>query len=88
MPRSFVLGLVLIAGCWSTAAFSQTDNFSGGSMPTLILPGQMTSPMTSGFDRPDNTGGDPGTWGYQSPGETWEQPYSVEGEEQLDPDSN
>ncbi len=56
-------------------------------MPTLILPGEMTSPMTTGA-APENNVGDPATWGYQSSGEGWDQPYSVEGEEQLEPGTN
>jgi hypothetical protein len=32
--------------------------------------------------------GDANAWGYQPPGEGWEQPYSVEGEEQLEPGTN
>ncbi len=87
MPRTVVLVLALVAGGWSTAAFSQSDTFSGGAMPTLILPGQMTSPMTTG-PAPENNVSDPATWGYQSPGEGWDQPYSVEGEEQLEPGTN
>jgi len=87
MPRTVVLVLALIAGGWSTAAFSQSDHFSGGTMPTLILPGQMTSPMTTG-PAPENNVSDPAAWGYQSPGEAWDQPYSVEGEEQLEPGAN
>jgi hypothetical protein len=87
MPRTVVLVLALIAGGWSTAAFSQSDNFSGGTMPTLILPGQMTSPMTTG-PTPENNVSDPAAWGYQSPGGASEQPYSVDGEEQLEPGTN
>jgi hypothetical protein len=87
MPRTLVLVLALIAGGWSTAAFSQSDDFSGGAMPTLILPGQMTSPITTG-PAPENNIGDGGAWGSQSPGEGWDQPFSVEGEEQLEPGTN
>jgi hypothetical protein len=87
MPRTVVLVLALVAGGWSTAAFSQSDSFSGGAMPTLILPGQMTSPMTTA-PAPENNVSDPGTWGYQPSGEGWDQPYSVEGEEQLEPGTN
>jgi hypothetical protein len=86
MPRT-VLFVALIAGGWSTAAFSQSDNFSGGTMPTLILPGQMTRPMTTG-PTPENNVSDPAAWGSPSPGEAWGQPYSVEGEEQLEPGTN
>jgi hypothetical protein len=87
MPRTVVLVLALVAGGWSTAAFSQSDSFSGGAMPTLILPGQMTSPMTTA-PAPENNVSDPATWGYQPSGEGWDQPYSVEGEEQLEPGTN
>jgi hypothetical protein len=87
MPRTVILVLALSAGGWSTAAFSQSDDFSGGAMPTLILPGQMTSPMTTG-PAPENNVSDPAAGGYQSPGAAWEQPYSVEGEEQLEPGTN
>jgi hypothetical protein len=87
MPRTVVLVLALVAGGWSTAALSQSDSFSGGAMPTLILPGQMTSPMTTA-PAPENNVSDPGTWGYQPSGEGWDQPYSVEGEEQLEPGTN
>jgi hypothetical protein len=87
MPRTLVLVLALIAGGWSTAAFSQSDDFSGGAMPTLILPGQMTSPMTTG-PAPENNIDDGAAWGSQSPGEGWDQPFSVEGEEQLEPGTN
>ena len=86
MPKTVTLVLAVVAGGWSTAAFSQSDAFSGGAMPTLILPGQM-HPMTTG-PVPENNVSDPATWGYQPSGEGWDQPYSVEGEELLEPGTN
>ena len=95
MPRSFILGLALSASILASAASALTlgdifnSSFGGGagSPPTLILPGELTSPMTSGLGTED-AGISPGGWNYQSPGEEWEQPYSVEGEEQLESGTN
>ncbi|MGB2932988.1 MAG: hypothetical protein WBE08_04845 [Methyloceanibacter sp.] len=95
MPRSFVLGLALGASILASAASAQTlgDNFNSsfgggaGATPTLILPDDVTSPMTSGLG-PEDAGGSPGGWNYQSPEEEWQQPYSVEGEEQLESGTN
>ncbi len=95
MPRSFILGLALGASIVASAASAQAlgDNFNNGfgggagSTPTLILPGELTSPMTSGFG-PADAGVSPGGWNDQSPAEEWEQPYSVEGEERLEPETN
>ena len=96
MPRSFILGLALGASIVASAASAQTlgDNFNSsfggggtGSNPTLVLPDELTNPMTSGLG-PEDAGVSPGGWNYQSPGEEWEQPYSVEGEEQLESGTN
>lgn len=96
MPRSLFIGLALVAVTWGAAASAQTlgDNFNSGfgggatgSAPALILPGELTSPITSGLG-PEDGGRDPGAWDYQSSEEAWEQPYSVEGEETLEPETN
>lgn len=95
MPRSVLIALVLTASVWSTATCAQTsgDTFGEvgtGSTPRLVFPGELTSPMTSGLG-PEDTGPSkpaPGEWGYESPGEAWEVPYSVEGEETLEPGTN
>jgi hypothetical protein len=54
-------------------------------MPSIILPEQLTSPITGDFRAQD------GNAGASQPAageETGEAPYSVEGEETLDPNTN
>ena len=91
MLRSLVTALALIAGSWTSAAYAQTLSDSGvgtagggETMPTLILPHELTSPLINGLDG-NGTAGAPGS---ATPETTEDVPYSVEGEEPLDPDSN
>jgi hypothetical protein len=94
MLRSLVTALALIAGTWTSAAYAQTLSDSGAgtagggeAMPTLILPHELTSPLTSG-PGPDGDGTTSSPAGSATPETTEDVPYSVEGEETLDPDSN
>jgi hypothetical protein len=62
-------------------------------MPALALPDDMTNPTTDAPATESTETADPapGTIGdpyFVSPGGTWQAPYSVEGEETLDPESN
>lgn len=91
MPKSFVAALALIACSLASPAFAQSSDYSdgagGGKAPTLILPGLATSPITSGLDSD-------GYGAAATPSDAWtndappEVPYSVEGEEQLEPETN
>ena len=91
MPKSFIAALALIACSMTSAAFAQSSDYSdgigSGEAPTLILPGLATSPITSGLDSE-------GYGATATPSDGWtndappEIPYSVEGEEQLEPDNN
>lgn len=92
MLRSLVTALALIAGTWASAAYAQTLSDSGAgtagggeAMPTLILPHELTSPLING---PDGDGTASAPAGSATPETTEDVPYSVEGEETLDPDSN
>jgi hypothetical protein len=94
MLRSLVTALALIAGTWGSAAHAQTLSDSGGgtagggeAMPTLILPHELTSPLTSG-PTPDGTAAASASAGSATPATTEDVPYSVEGEEPLDPGGN
>jgi hypothetical protein len=91
MPKLLIAALVLIACTTASTAFAQSSDYSdgagGGEAPTLILPGLATSPITGGLDSD-------GYGATATPSDTWtndappEVPYSVEGEEQLEPDTN
>jgi hypothetical protein len=88
MPKIFVAALALIACFVTGGAYAQSSDGVDGTgsvgAPTLIMPGLLTNPLTSGLD----TEGSPGA-GAPTASETPEEvPYSVEGEETLDPNSN
>lgn len=93
MLRSLVTALALIAGTWTNAAYAQTVSDSGSgmtgggeAMPTLILPHELTSPLTSGPAPEGTTAANAA--GSATPAATEDVPYSVEGEETLDPGGN
>ena len=54
MPKSFIAALALIACSIASTAFAQSSDYSdgagGGEAPTLVMPGLLTSPLTSGLD--------------------------------------
>jgi hypothetical protein len=88
MPKTFVAALALVACGIASGAYAQSSDGADGTgsvgAPTLIMPGLLTNPLTSGLD----SEGSPGT-GAPAASETPEEvPYSVEGEETLDPNSN
>jgi hypothetical protein len=88
-----ISSLALVAGI-SIAAAQTLDDYgdvNSDAMPSIILPDQLTNPITGDFTAREDgvaAGGDPGTSAYQSDGEVWVQPYHVEGEETLEPNSN
>lgn len=88
MPRALLISL-LLAG-FGGAAQAQDGGYSDPQsgdyqMPSLILPHDMTAPALSGADPSD--AGQGGADAYQP--ESYEPaPYSVEGEETLDPGGN
>jgi hypothetical protein len=91
MPRSLITALALIACSLASVAFAQssddTDGAGSGETPTLIMPNMLTNPITRGFD-PNGYGA---TGAPEETGTTdvpTEVPYSVEGEEQLEPETN
>jgi hypothetical protein len=91
MPKSFIAALALLACSIAGTAFAQSSDYSdgagGGEAPTLVMPGLVTSPITSGVDSEGYgaTGNTEQTGTTDAPTET---PYSVEGEEQLEPETN
>jgi hypothetical protein len=89
MPRILVAALALIAGGPGNLALAQSSDNPDGSAgtPTLILKGTLTNPLTSGLDSGDY-GNARAPIGSETPDATSEAPYSVEGEETLDPDTN
>ena len=93
MPKSFIAALALTAFCLSSQAFAQSaeapaaDSGNGASPPALILPNTLTSPLISGSDADSHNSG-PAPASGDASGAPSEQPYSVEGEETLDPDTN
>jgi hypothetical protein len=76
-----------MAGVCSSGAGAQTADDSLGdgdaAMPSIILPEQLRSPITGDF-RAQGSDADAGT----PPAQAEEVPYSVEGEETLDPETN
>ncbi|MGA8689283.1 MAG: hypothetical protein WB662_05045 [Methyloceanibacter sp.] len=94
MPRSFVIAATLIAGTLSIAAHAQTQgdpdaNTVGGgaALPMLILPDSITRPLTSNLGAEGN-GAARAPGGMETPETPPDAPYSVEGEEPLDPGGN
>lgn len=91
MSRSFIAAAALFACGITSSAFAQSSDYSdgagGGEAPTLIMPGLLTNPLSSGLDSDGySANGAPtqtGTTDVPS-----EVPYSVEGEEQLEPETN
>lgn len=94
MRAMLILALAMGSGSSIAAAQTALDDYgdvNSGTMPSIILPDQLTNPITGDFTARDDgiaAGGDPGTNAYQSEGEMWLQPYHVEGEETLEPNSN
>jgi hypothetical protein len=91
MPRLVVAALALMVCAFGSEAFAQSPESPDGTgsvaTPTLILPNTLTSPLTSGLDSEGHAAtGAPA--GGETPDATPEAPYSVEGEETLDPDTN
>jgi hypothetical protein len=91
MSKTLVAAVALVAcGVESGACAQSSDGADGkgsGQAPTLIMPGLLTNPLTSGLDSESSPGaGAPP--GGETPDAASEAPYSVEGEETLDPNSN
>ena len=84
MPKSFIAALGLIACSIASTAFAQSSDYSdgtgGGEAPTLVMPGLLK--RTDGYGASGNT--EPTGTTDVPP----EAPYSVEGEEQLEPETN
>ena len=91
MPKSFIAALGLITCSIASTAFAQSSDYSdgtgGGEAPTLVMPGLLTNPITSGLDS-DGYGGTGTTEQSGTTDVPTEAPYSVEGEEQLEPETN
>lgn len=91
MPKSLFTALALIACSMASTAFAQSSDYGdgtgGGEAPTLVMPGLLTSPITSGLDS-DGYGATGTTEQTGTTDAPSEAPYSVEGEEQLEPESN
>lgn len=91
MPKTLVAALSLIACGVASGAHAQSsdgsDGTGSGGAPTLIMPGLLTNPLTSGLDS-EGYGGTGAPAGSETPDATSDAPYSVEGEETLDPNAN
>lgn len=89
MPRSLVAALALIAWGFGSGAFAQSPEGAPASSaaPTPVLPSTLINPITSGFDS-EGQGSASAPKGNETPDATPQAPYSVEGEETLDPDTN
>jgi hypothetical protein len=93
MLRSLVAALALIACEFGSEAFAQspdgapTDTGASDVAPTLVLPSTLTNPITNGLDS-EGHGSASAPEGNETPDSTPQAPYSVEGEETLDPDTN
>jgi hypothetical protein len=88
MPKSFVAALALVTCGVASGAYAQSSDGADGTgsagAPLLIMPGLLTNPLTSGLD----TEGSPGTAAPAASETPEDVPYSVEGEETLDPNTN
>ncbi len=92
MPRVFAISLMFAACMASSTAMAQSLGYpqpeaddAAGAMPSLSLPEDMTNPTLSGLGPDDASQGAPTDSGES----TYEPaPYSVEGEETLDPGGN
>jgi hypothetical protein len=91
MPKTLAAALALVACGVANGAYAQSsdgsDGTGSGQAPTLIMPGLLTNPLTSRLD----SEGAPGAAApveSGTPDAASEAPYSVEGEETLDPNSN
>jgi len=91
MPKTLVAALALVACSVTSGAFAQSsdgsDGTGSGGAPTLIMPGLLTNPMTSGLDS-EGSSRAAAPAGSETPDAASEAPYSVEGEETLDPNTN
>lgn len=93
MLRSFVAALALIACGFESGAIAQSpdeapaDAGASGAAPTLVLPSTLTNPITSGLNS-EGHGSASAREGNETPDASPQAPYSVEGEETLDPDAN
>jgi hypothetical protein len=56
-------------------------------MPTIVMPQELTNPLTSGLGADDKAHA-PASSASPAPDGEAEAPYSVEGGETLDPDTN
>ena len=91
MAKALVAVLALVTCAAASVAYAQSpdaaDGTGSGQAPTLIMPGLLTNPLTSGLDAEGSPGaGVPA--GSESSDAASEAPYSVDGEETLDPNSN
>jgi hypothetical protein len=90
MSKTLVAVLALVTCAAASVAYAQSpdaaDGTSSGQAPTLIMPGLLTNPLTSGLDAEGSPGAAPTA--SETPDAASEAPYSVEGEETLDPNSN
>jgi hypothetical protein len=92
MPKSFIAALVACG--LASQAFAQSpegstsDSGDAAAPPRLVLPGTLTSPTTSGLDSENNGATGAPAASHASDTTSEEAPYSVEGEETLDPHAN
>jgi hypothetical protein len=88
MSKALVAVLALLTCAAASVAYAQSpdaaDGTGGGQAPTLIMPGLLTNPLTSGLDAE----GLRAPAGSATPDAASEAPYSVEGEATLDPNTN
>ena len=93
MQTGMFLAIALLAGV-SGAAAQTIDGYADpdvGAVPTIIMPDQLTNPITGDFNAREDgvaAGGEGDMHSYPSQGEASVQPYHVEGEETLDPGTN
>jgi len=92
MSKKTLGAALALVGCgFASGAHAQSSDASagtgGGLAPTLIMPRLLTNPLTSGLDSEGSPGaGAPRV--NETPDAASGAPYSVEGEETLDPDTN
>ena len=91
MSKTLVAVLALVTCAAASVAYAQSldaaDGTGGGQAPTLIMPCLLINPLTSGLDAEGSPGAATPA-GSETPDAASEAPYSVEGEETLDPNSN
>jgi hypothetical protein len=84
-----MMAALFLAASGMSALAQDYGQGDAAAMPPIILPDQLTSPITGDFNA-QGSGNNAADDGSANPdgGATFQAPYSVPGEETLDPETN